>query len=186
MKIKPTGYWLGIPALILGLIACGNGPTGSQSSTPTAQEEAVAAQTLKAHQTAASSEVAPQEPAAQPSGGSARAIVPYAGLQVDKAATPNSHTVGELFAGAAELNKQKVTVRGQVVKISPNIMGRNWIHVQDGSGNPEKNTHDLVITSDQMVQKGDIVSFEGTLSADKDFGFGYRYAVIIEDAVVVK
>jgi hypothetical protein len=186
MNIKRTGCLLGIPALIFGLIACGNGPTGTPSPTPSAEKDAAPVQTLKAHRTDANSEVAPQEPAGQPSGGSARAIVPYAGLQVDKATAPNSYTVGELFANAAELNKQKVTVKGQVVKISPNIMGRNWIHIQDGSGNPEKNTHDLVITADQMVQKGDIVSFEGTLSADKDFGFGYRYTVIIEDAVVVK
>jgi hypothetical protein len=172
--------------MILGLIACSNDPTGTQSSRPSAQKDTPSVQTFAAHQTAAASEDASQEPHAQPSGGSARAIVPEAGVQVDKAKAPNSYTVGELFAKAAALNQQKVTVRGQVVKISPNIMGRNWIHVQDGSGNPDKNTHDLVITSDEMVQTGDIVSFEGTLSADKDFGFGYRYAVIIENAVIVK
>lgn len=77
-------------------------------------------------------------------------------------------------------------VKGQVVNISPNIMGKNWIHIQDGTGDAAKNTHDLVVTSAVLVERGAVVSLEGVLAADKDFGFGYRYDVIIENAVVVK
>jgi len=120
------------------------------------------------------------------SGGSARAVVTFTGAKVEKSTAPNGYTVGELFDKAAELNNQKVTVKGMVVKISPNIMGKNWIHIQDGTGDPSKNTHDLVVTSQALAEKGSIVSLEGVLAADKDFGFGYRYDVLIEDAVVVE
>ena len=65
-------------------------------------------------------------------------------------------------------------------------MGKNWHHIQDGTGDPTNNTHDLVVTSSAIVEKGTIISFEGVLAADKDFGAGYRYDVIIEDAGVVK
>jgi hypothetical protein len=120
------------------------------------------------------------------SGGSSRAIASFSGVKVEKSSAQNGYTVGELFAKAAELNNRKVTVKGQVVKISPNIMGKNWIHIQDGSGDPATNTHDLVVTSSALVENGAIISLEGVLAADKDFGFGYRYDVLVEDAVVVK
>jgi hypothetical protein len=122
----------------------------------------------------------------QSSGGSSRAIASFAGVKVEKSTAENGYTVAELFDKAAELNNRKVTVKGMVVKISPNIMGKNWIHIQDGTGDPSKNTHDLVVTSQTMAEKGSIVSLEGVLAADKDFGFGYKYDVLIEDAVVVE
>jgi hypothetical protein len=128
----------------------------------------------------------PHGMASPSSGGSARAVVPFTGAKVEKSTALNGYTVGELFAEAVNLNNRKVTVKGRVVKISPNIMGKNWLHIQDGTGDPAKNTHDLVVTSSAMVEKGAIVSLEGVLAADKDFGFGYRYDVLIEDAVVVE
>ncbi len=116
--------------------------------------------------------------------GSSKAVVPLAGLKIDKATGDNSFTVAELFAKAAELNGKTVRVRGQLVKVSPNIMGRNWLHLQDGSGAPTDNTHDLVATTDQTGQAGDTVTIEGKLSANKDFGAGYVYAVIVEEAKI--
>ncbi len=65
-------------------------------------------------------------------------------------------------------------------------MGRNWIHIQYGTGDPMKNTHDQVVTSFALVEKGTVVSLEGILAEDKDFGSGYRNNVIIEDAGIVK
>ena len=135
---------------------------------------------------AVQSKVAPHGMASQSSGGSSRAIVSFSGVKVEKSTAENGYTVGELFAKAADLKNQKVSVKGRVVKISPNIMGKNWLHIQDGTGDPTANTHDLVVTSSAMVEKDTIVSLEGVLAADKDFGFGYRYDVLIEDAVVVK
>jgi hypothetical protein len=135
---------------------------------------------------AVQSEVGSHGMSSQSSGGSTRAIVPFTGVKVEKSTAQNGYTVGELFAEAVNLNEQKVTVKGRVVKISPNIMGKNWLHIQDGTGDPATNTHDLVVTSSAVVEKGAILSLEGVLAADKDFGFGYRYDVLIEDAVVVK
>jgi len=135
---------------------------------------------------AVQSKMGPHGTTSQSSSGSSRAIVSFTGDKVEKSNAQNGYTVGELFAKAVNLNDQKVTVKGRVVKVSPNIMGKNWHHIQDGTGDPTKNTHDLVVTSSAIVEKGTIISFEGVLAAGKDFGSGYRYDVLIEDAVVVK
>jgi hypothetical protein len=112
--------------------------------------------------------------------------VPLTKLNVEKSTAQNGYTVGELFEKAASLNKQKVTVKGKVVKVNTNIMGRNWIHIQDGTGDLATNTYDLVVTSADNAEIGAIISIEGTVAADKDFGSGYRYNVIVEDAVLTK
>lgn len=115
--------------------------------------------------------------------GSQKAIVPLAEVKIEKAPGENSYTVEEIFSKAAELNGQTVTVRGKVMKVSPRIMGRNWIHLQDGTGNAESNTHDLVVTTSQEpAADWDVITMEGVLAANKDFGAGYKYVVIIEEA----
>ena len=120
------------------------------------------------------------------SGGSAGAVVAFSDLKVEKAAGENARSVGEIFAQAAELDTQKVAIKGQVVKISRNIMGKNWLHIQDGTGDPMSNTHDLVVTTSGEAEKGAIVVIEGVVAANKDFGSGYRYDVIVEEAVVTQ
>ena len=115
--------------------------------------------------------------------GSQKAVVPFAEIKVEKALGENSYTVAEIFSKATELNGQTVAVKGKVMKVSPGIMGRNWIHIQDGTGSPADNTHDLVITTSQAAGTDwDIITMEGVLAANKDFGAGYSYVVIIEDA----
>lgn len=125
-------------------------------------------------------------PVMEKSAGSAGAIAPLEEISIPKATATNGYTVGEIFAGATDLADQKVQVHGKVVKFSPMIMGKNWIHLQDGSGDPMQNSHDLVVTSGETVEVGSIVTVEGILAADKDFGAGYKYAAIIEEAVIVK
>ena len=120
------------------------------------------------------------------SGGSSSAAAAFVDLKVKKSAAKNGYTVGEIFSKAADLDKKKITVRGQIVKVSPGIMGKNWFHIQDGTGDPAGKTHDLVATSSAMAKKGDIVSFEGVLAAKKDIGSGYKYAALLEDAVILK
>jgi hypothetical protein len=122
----------------------------------------------------------------QSSGGSAGAIVPLAEVSVEKATAANSYTVSELFSQAKELAGKKVQVRGKVMKVSPAIMGRNWIHIQDGTGDPMKNTHDLVVTTNETIEPDTIVTFEGVITANKDFGAGYKYDAIVEEAIVIK
>jgi hypothetical protein len=115
--------------------------------------------------------------------GSQKAVVPFAEIKVEKAPGENSYTIAEIFSKAAELNGQTVVIKGKVVKVSPRIMGRNWIHLQDGTGSPEDSTHDLVVTTSQEAGADwDIITMEGVLAANKDFGSGYSYSVIIEDA----
>jgi len=125
-------------------------------------------------------------PSAQGAGmvtGSQKAVVPFAEIKVEKAPGDNSYSVSEIFSKGADLDGQTVVVRGKVMKVSPRIMGRNWIHLQDGTGNPADNTHDLVVTTSiEPDPEWDIITMEGVLAANKDFGSGYTYVVIIEDA----
>jgi hypothetical protein len=97
-------------------------------------------------------------------------------------AAEGGQTVADVFAKKAELAGKPVTIRGKVVKFTPEIMGKNWIHLQDGSGDAGSN--DLTVTTSAAAQKGDTVTVSGTLVIDKDFGYGYAYDVIIEDAEV--
>ncbi|MBK6736355.1 MAG: hypothetical protein IPG61_20275 [bacterium] len=92
------------------------------------------------------------------------------------------YQVGEIYAKGAELGGKSVKVRGRVVKFTPNIMGTNWIHIQDGSG--EGATVDLTVTTSEIVAVGDVIVAEGVLAIDKDVGAGYVYAAIIEKAAV--
>jgi len=115
--------------------------------------------------------------------GSQKAIVPFAEIKVEKAPGENSYTVEEIFSKAAELDGKTVVVRGKVMKVSPRIMGRNWVHLQDGTGSPDANTHDLVVTTSQEPEADwDIITMEGVRAANKDFGSGDSYLVIVEDA----
>ena len=106
-------------------------------------------------------------------------------IKVKKASGANGYTVAEIHQQKAKLNKKKVTVRGKVVKVSSGIMNRNWIHLQDGTGNHATMDNDLVLTSDAIPSVGDGVVVKGTVVKDKDFGSGYKHSVIIEQAEIV-
>ena len=94
------------------------------------------------------------------------------------------HTIGELYASSSELAGKTATVRGRVVKFNGPIMGRNWIHVQDGTGDAEAKTHDLLVTTNHEVLVGDVITATGKVAVDKDFGSGYRYSLLLEEADV--
>src|SRR3990172_9486822 len=94
----------------------------------------------------------------------------------------DGHTVGELYAEKDKLNGKKVIVRGKVVKFNSGIMGKNWIHLQDGSG--KQGTNDITITTNQSVKAGDTILATGNLAINKDFGGGYNYEVIVEEATL--
>ena len=140
---------------------------------------------IAAERQSVSTQPQPIQPA-QGSGGSLGAVVPFQELELEKAAGENAFTVWELFAKSKELNGKPVKVRGQVVKFNANIMGRNWLHIQDGTGDPMQNTHDLVITTTEEVGGPEIITIEGTLVADRDFGAGYTYAVLVEQGVIIE
>lgn len=91
-------------------------------------------------------------------------------------------TIAEIYASKDSLGDGVFTVRGKVVKFSAQIMGRNWIHIQDGTGS--SGTNDLTVTTAGAAKLGDIVLISGKLTLNKDFGMGYRYDLIIEDGNV--
>ncbi len=93
-------------------------------------------------------------------------------------------TIAQVFADRTDLAGHRVKVRGRVTKSLSGIMGHNWLHLQDGSGDAASGDHDLTVTTDQMAQTGDTVLIEGVLAVDKDFGSGYFYSVIVEEASV--
>jgi hypothetical protein len=105
-------------------------------------------------------------------------------IMVEKA--PNGVTVAEVWSKKDSLKGKEVVVHAQVVKYLAGIMGRNWMHLQDGSGSREKGDHDLTVTTGGAAKVGDVVTIKGTVATDQDFGSGYRYAVIVENAAVTK
>jgi hypothetical protein len=84
----------------------------------------------------------------------------------------------------AELRDKTVLVRGKVVKYNAGIMGKNWIHLRDGTGSVEKETNDVLVTTTGSAKLGDIVTAKGVVHTDKDFGAGYAYKVLVEDATL--
>ena len=107
-------------------------------------------------------------------------------IKVEKAKGADAYTVSETHEKAGKLDKKTVVIRGKVVKVSKGIMGKNWVHLRDGSGDPGKGTNNLVVTTQDDPKVGDVVTAKGTLYKDKDFGAGYKYQVIVEEATVKK
>jgi hypothetical protein len=99
-----------------------------------------------------------------------------------QAGSNGTKTVEQVYTNRQSLKGKQVQVRGKVVKFTPGIMGKNFLHIQDGSG--KEGTNDLAVTSQQTVNIGDHILVSGTLDTDKDFGAGYIYKVILENAKI--
>lgn len=93
---------------------------------------------------------------------------------------PNGIRIAELMKNRDNYANKKVIIRGQVVKINANIMDRNWVHLKDGTSHSGKS--DLTFTTLEEVNIGDVVTFEGTVAIEKEYGAGYIYPLIVEDA----
>lgn len=102
--------------------------------------------------------------------------------KVEKARGPDSRTVAEVISGRAALRDKDVTIRAKVVKVTSGILGKNWLHLQDGSGSAAKGTHDLVVTTTDAAAIGEIVNARGKVRVDVAIGPGYSYEVLVEDA----
>jgi len=126
---------------------------------------------------------APGGAASAASASAAPAAVAPPIAKVEKAT--GGKTIAEIFAGKDTLVGKPVTVRGKVVKVNNGILGRNWIHLQDGSG--AAGTNDLTITTAATAApaaKDAVIVVHGTLATNRDFGAGYSYAVLVEDATI--
>jgi len=132
---------------------------------------------------------------------------PHAGMNMDKAVsvavdstTPNEHvsaaakksqpiagikkakdgkTINDIMTQQSELAGKSVKIRGKVIKFTAEVMNKNWIHIKDSSTGG-----DLTITTDSTAKVGDMILVDGKIAIDKDFGYGYIYKVILEDAKV--
>jgi hypothetical protein len=106
--------------------------------------------------------------------------------KVEKAAGPDGRTVAEVVANRVALKDKTVTIRGQVVKVNSGILGKNWVHLQDGSGSATGGTHDLIVTTLDTAAVGDVVNARGTVRTDVSIGQGYAYAVLVDNAKIGK
>ena len=105
-------------------------------------------------------------------------------VKVDKATGPDARTVAEVHAQKAALKGKPVSIHGKVVKYTAEVMGKNWMHLRDGSGDAGKGDNDIAITTKDSVKVGDLVLVRGVVRTNKDFGAGYTYEVIVEDATI--
>lgn len=121
-----------------------------------------------------------------PVGSKSKVVAVTEKISVEKASGENAYIIADVYKNRNNLNNKNIVVRGKVVKVSEGILQRNWIHLQDGSGNRKKGTHNLVVTSQGLASVGDIITVRGTVYKDKDFGGGYRYDVIVENAGIKK
>lgn len=91
-------------------------------------------------------------------------------------------TIADLYSKKDQYSGKPVKIKGKVVKFTPDIMGKNWMHIQDGTDH--NGEFDLTVTTMEKVKVGDVVTIEGIVALEKDFGAGYFYKVIVEDASV--
>ena len=101
---------------------------------------------------------------------------------IDLIKMEGSITIKELLDNLAKYDGQVVQISARCVKVNPNIMGRNWVHLEDGT----QGNFDMVATTDIPIPEGNVVTLKGTINLDVDFGAGYRYEVIMEEATVLK
>jgi len=106
--------------------------------------------------------------------------------KVAKATGSDARTVAEIVAGTAALKDRLVSVRGQVAKFTPDVMGKNWIHLRDGTGSAADGSNDVLIVTADAAGIGDVVLVKGVVRTDRDLGSGYAYKVLIEDATLQK
>jgi hypothetical protein len=113
-------------------------------------------------------------------GTSPHAKVAIERLEISVERAEGGISIGELFSDRESYADKTVRIRGQVTKVNRAILGRNWVHLQDGTGDPEN--YDLTITTQSDAVPGEVVTFEGTIVLSKDFGSGYAYDVLMEKA----
>jgi len=107
-------------------------------------------------------------------------------INLAKPEGPHARTIAQVIAGAAALKDTPVTVRGQVVKFTADVMGKNWAHLRDGTGSATDGTNDVLVVTMSEAKVGDVVQAKGIVRTDRDFGSGYAYKVLIDEATLQK
>jgi len=93
-------------------------------------------------------------------------------------------TLESIFSNKKSYSKKNITVRGKVVKVNNGILDKNWIHIVDGTQFEDKKS--LTVTTNELIKVGDTVTFKGTITLDKDFGYGYVYDILLENGELIK
>jgi predicted small lipoprotein YifL len=93
-------------------------------------------------------------------------------------------TIAQLYSDLNKFKGETIRVKGKVTKVNLSIMNKNWIHLQDGTD--YNGQFDLTITTDQQFEVGSVVTVEGKIALDKDFGYGYSYKVLLEEGKSVQ
>jgi hypothetical protein len=99
-----------------------------------------------------------------------------------KTTTDGSISIADLVSNYKKYIGKTVQVSGKCIKLNANIMGKNWVHLQDGT----MDEYDLVITTDAIVHEGESATFKALVSADQNFGAGYQYELILEKGELVQ
>jgi hypothetical protein len=102
--------------------------------------------------------------------------------KVAKAEGASGRTVAEVYANRVALKDKPVVIRARVVKVNAGVMGKNWVHLRDGSGSAADGSNDLLVTSKDEPKVGDLVVAKGTVKTDVNLGSGYAYKVLVEEA----
>lgn len=131
-------------------------------------------------------ETTPQANRPNPHGGTAPKPASTAPIKVAKASAADAKTVAEVAGAPAKLKDKTVTIRGQVVKYTPAVMGKNFVHLQDGTGSAASKTHDILVTTADTTAVGEVIQASGVVRTHVDFGHGYSYAVLVEGAKLRK
>ena len=103
-----------------------------------------------------------------------------------QAGEPVSKSVEALYKEKTALKGQQVRLQGKIVKVNNQIMGRNFLHLQDGTGSAADGNNDLTVTSQETAEVGDQVTIIGTVAVDHDFGSGYLYPLMVQEAAISK
>lgn len=89
--------------------------------------------------------------------------------------------LSELFKNKNKYEGQIITISGTCVKVNNGIMGKNWVHIEDGSKSNGKLLN-LTVTTSINIPVGSNVALKGKVAINKDFGAGYKYDIIMEEA----
>ncbi|NNC61421.1 MAG: hypothetical protein HKO11_03740, partial [Eudoraea sp.] len=90
--------------------------------------------------------------------------------------------IADLVADPEKYAGKKIELKGMCTKVNIGIMGRNWVHLQDGS----KDDYDLVITTSEMVDKDKEVTIRGIVKLNIDLGSGYSYPILVENGKLMR
>jgi hypothetical protein len=122
----------------------------------------------------------------QPRAGTTSVTAEQADASIAKTSGANARTVEEIVSQSVALKDKPVRVRAKVVKYNPGIMGKNWLHLRDGSGSAAAGSNDILVTTTESAKAGEIVTASGIVRLAKDFGAGYSYPVLVEEAKLTR